>query len=136
MPKPHKKQQSQARKRAKSAVNASRWKQRMQSASPGAQEDSCGPIRRIMAMMADQANEWCGLPTPIEGQLLIVEPTHPASAVYASMAKTEKTDNRKVVNRWYSQKYKSDICLLRDPDGKLTWGIVPGANHVVQAIST
>jgi hypothetical protein len=107
----------------------------MQSASPGAQEDSCDAIRRMMATMADRADEWCGLPTPIEGQRLIVEPTHPASAVYASMGKEQK-DNRKVVNRWYSRKYKSDICLLRDPAGKLTWGIVPGANHAVQAIST
>lgn len=89
-----------------------------------------------MAMMADQANEWCGLPTPIDGQRLIVEPSHPASAVYAAMVAPEVDDGRKVVNIWYSRKYKSDICMVRKPTGELTWGIIPGAHHAGKAIAT
>lgn len=41
-----------------------------------------------------------------------------------------------LVNRWYSRKWRCDICIMRDPQGKIVHGKLPAVHHGSQLLST
>src|SRR5258706_13214535 len=77
MPKP-KKRQSKARRKGRAAVAASVWKRQTLLGLPGAPGDSFADLRGKLDVLASHAGEHCGLPVVIEGEKLVVEPSHPA----------------------------------------------------------
>jgi len=99
-------------------------------------EDNYSSTRQIMRALGIKAEEWCGLPVPIADEKLIVEPSHPASSVYAKIGREDPPEDKTIINTWYSYRHRSDIVIYRDKEGKLRWGLVPGIHSLRAAFST
>lgn len=78
----------------------------------------------------------------IEGEQLVIEPTHRAYSVFqahnAKVAAVEgdDSDQCKLVNEWWSRSRQTHVMLWREPDGRLQWGRLPAANHLRSDIRT
>lgn len=88
--------------------------------------------------LSKKAGEYCGLPPMIEGERLIVEPTHRAYQVFKEHGAKQLADDDgcEIVNTWFSSRSRTDVVLWREPDGSLRWGHLPAANHIGHDIRT
>jgi hypothetical protein len=146
--KPKRKRRPRSEASVAAHAAASRWNQPTPSRSPGAPaaNDSgtvaFAKIRAALNLLSQKAGEYCGLPPMIEGEQLIVEPTHRAYKVFqdhnAKTLEAEGDDVGKcvIVNEWWSRRHRTQVILWRGPDGKLAWGRVPAANHLRSDIRT
>lgn len=109
------------------------------------QADSFADLRTKLDILANHAGEHCGLPVVIEGEKLIVEPSHPASALYATLGAKDGhrvcrgediDEGAHIVNRWYSNDKRCDVVVWRTGAGKIEWGLDPAIHHASQALST
>lgn len=95
--------------------------------------DGMAGLRSGLRQIAAAREEWAGIPMPMEGQPLIVEPSYPQAAELMAMclgpdaldaAEASKADEGwKMVNTWYSHRMRATVLIGRDPDGKVQWGI-------------
>lgn len=105
----------------------------------------------MLAMIAagsPEMPEYCGLPMQIPGEKLILEPRHPAAAIYDEYDTRDlaerhpewllqsEYDDWVEVNRFYSRKKKSYVVIWRLPDGKFQWGLDRAVNHFDQDMTT
>lgn len=142
-------QQRRAEKRAavKEARRQSGSRQREQrpSQSRGRQAaralDGFHPLREALGEVARHKGEWAGIPVPLEGQRLIIEPSYP----YASLAdvgvkelpaEPNPYDNCRIRNRWYSTRWHADMVIFEYPDGRIDWGRPPVCHHLAQSLMT
>jgi hypothetical protein len=91
--------------------------------------------------------EYCGLPVPIRGERLVLEPRHPAAAVYAevdaeyngemsfSCSAKDVNETTSLVNVFYSHRERCDIVIYRVGE-KTEWGKIPALNHIKNDLST
>lgn len=117
----------------------------MRSVSPGAPGDSFSLLRQRLDLLANVAGEHCGLPVVIDGEKLIVEPSHPASALYATLGASDGfrvcrgedvDEGARIINRWYSNEKRCDVIVWRTGTGKIEWGLDPAIHHAGQALAT
>jgi len=68
--------------------------------------------------------EYCGIPVPINGERLILEPRHPAAKIINSHNKEtdEMPEGVKLVNHWYSRRERCEIAIWREPDESVRCG--------------
>jgi hypothetical protein len=82
------------------------------------------------------------LPPSIEGERLVIEPTHRAFGAFQELNKEATTEGDideeqcTIINQWWSRKLRTDVILWREPDGSLGWGQLPAANHLSHDIKT
>lgn len=95
------------------------------------------------------ANEYCGLPYPIPGERLVLEPRHPAAKVYNqvdseailkrkggySCGSSDVNESTFLRNSFWSTKLRSEV-VIYSIDGKIKWGIMPGVHHFEQDMKT
>lgn len=84
--------------------------------------------------------EWAGIPMPLDGERLIIEPRYPnAEALMAIGHKPEPPhpmDGATERNKWYSMARRCDIHVINMPDGRIDWGITPGFHGLEHAMTT
>lgn len=82
-------------------------------------------------MIAEERNQWAGIPMPIKGERLVIEPTYPNGSALAAIG-AEKEDalpeGLKMRNVFYSHHARCDVYIWHEPDGQLRHGFV-GAFH-------
>ncbi len=88
-------------------------------------------IRRL----AELKNEWAGIPMPVEGCQLIVDPRFPNAAklmeIGAKLHPDHDYDSKRVViNKWWSNRRRGTVLIWREPDGRIEWGVQPGIHHI------
>lgn len=99
-------------------------------------------MREALNELSRKAGEYCGLPPMIEGEYLIVEPTHRAYKVFhehnikVAAANGGEIDAGTIVNRWWSRRSRTEVIIWREPDGKLEWGQLPASNHLRSEFGT
>jgi len=99
-------------------------------------------VRAALNLLSQKAGEYCGLPPMIEGEQLVIEPSHRAYKVFADhnakVAAAEGDDSAQcnLVNEWWSRRDRTQVVLWREPDGSLAWGRLPAANHLRSDIRT
>lgn len=142
-----KKSKHQSR-RPKSAAGrvGSQWNRPQPSPSVGLPGDNTSATREFAKLreglnrLSEKAGEYCGLPPMIEGQQLVIEPTHRAYRVFqehnAKCVEGDDTDQCKIVNHWWCSRTRTEVMLWREPDGRLEWGQVPASNHLSYDIRT
>lgn len=119
----------------------------MRSSSPVPQAGKDGrydwdDARYLISKIADCTREYAGLPTPIEGLSLIVEPTHRASKLYFELGQRKRpVVRREAVNAFFSTKLHSDIHVWKaegwtKEKPKIEWGVDPGVHHAAFDLST
>jgi hypothetical protein len=104
------------------------------------QFDSCANARNRLRAMADHFGEWAGLPMPLEGLDLIIEPRYPHAAAYRTAPAPPEPDNEysgcTIRNRFYSTHKRRHVVVWQHPDGKLNWGLDGGVHHFNQDMMT
>lgn len=97
--------------------------------------DSHAALRNGLRLAADDMGTWCGIPMPLDGEELIIEPSYPKAAELmaickmplpgeAAVAEGEKL-KASVRSTFYSMHKRADIVIFNKPDGKVDWGLLP-----------
>jgi hypothetical protein len=85
-------------------------------------------MRDALGFLAYTRSEWAGIPMPIEGERLVVEPRYPNAEFLMSLGGEDPPEDRVVRNTFWSRKYRSEV-FVWERDGRIGWGVVPGVNH-------
>lgn len=95
------------------------------------------PLRNALRAIANANDDWAGIPMPLDGERLVVEPNYPHAVGLMAMggdrdAKSEAADlvGAEVVNTFWSSHRRSDILIIRKADGSMDWGLRPGIHHL------
>lgn len=103
--------------------------------------DNFAGVRNILKDIAARDFEWAGIPMPIEGYRLIIEPTYPRAKELAEIgqkpasAVPKEIDGAKVRNSFYSRKKGCDVVII-EKDGKIDWGLIPAIHHFTHDLMT
>lgn len=98
-----------------------------------------------MAKIASERKEWAGIPLPIDGQTLVVEPTYPfADAVLTLNGVTKRAadepvedvyEGARLRNCFWSWSRRADIYVW-EHDGRILWGLRARGKHIDEEIET
>lgn len=91
-------------------------------------------VRNALRQISSAKDLWAGIPMPLEGEQLVIEPRYPNADKLMAMATTQsdtetKRDLARVRNRFYSMAKRSEIVIYEESDGRVNWGLVPGIHH-------
>jgi hypothetical protein len=96
--------------------------------------DGMAGLRRGLKMVAAEKKEWAGIPMPLTGEHLVIEPTYPKAKELmefnALPAVTEEDTTKRIRNVFYSGKKGRDVVIWDDTvTGKVDWGAPGRVNH-------
>lgn len=81
--------------------------------------------RARLDYIAMHANQWAGLPCVPDGERMIVHPKYPWARLFnQNKEDDDMPEGVRVVNVWRSKR-GYEVCIWREPDGKLLWGTLP-----------
>jgi hypothetical protein len=124
---------------------ASQRRARTPSASPGQlagdlvaleRFDGHAGLRNALRVIAQRDREWAGIPMPMEGEHLVVEPSYPHAEVLSTIGAPRRSDSHadddyagaKIRNRWYCMERGGEI-VVWEHRGKVLWGLEPHIHH-------
>lgn len=98
-------------------------------------------MRRQLDVLAKHVGEHCGLPMMIDGEKVVIEPSHRAYEIFQEHnRKVESTQEGiqgcRLINTWWSSKKRTDVVIWREPDGRLDWGESPAFHHIGHDLRT
>lgn len=105
--------------------------------------DTFADLRNSLRNIANGTGEWAGIPMPLEGARLVVEPRFPHAELLSSLCANVDTEADKKVkgakikirNRWYSHRKRCEIVIFEE-DGKLRYGWLPAFHHISYDLNT
>lgn len=113
------------------------------SPSPGQQAarslDQMAGLRGALAQIADQTGEWAGIPMPLDTQRLVIEPSYPwakALSAIGERAGRDEDEGWTFINKWYCRRWRCDIVIMRDPEGRIVHGKMLAFHHIAQELQT
>lgn len=99
--------------------------------------DSFASARNRLRSIAAGAAEWAGIPVPIDGEELVIDPSY----AFAKMFEPKQPkpdpefDGAKIRNSFFSI-HKRCTIVIWEKDGKIEWGVERGVHHFDQDIRT
>lgn len=95
--------------------------------------DGWAHVRNGLQEIAVEREQWSGIPMPLEGMRLVVEPTYPRAKEIMAIGAAEGEKNEdagfSLINSWHSFRHGRRAYLMRTPEGKIDWGLEPIINH-------
>lgn len=95
--------------------------------------DPCADVRNRLRALARVAGEWAGIPLPLEGEDLIVEPKYRAAAALTSKSAHPDTrppeEQERIRNQFYCAQKRANVIVWNEPDGRIEWGLEFHVNH-------
>lgn len=93
--------------------------------------DPMAGLRAALGEIAEGRGDWAGIPMPMEGAQLVVEPTYPKAQELMAMCAppAEDPDGLELVNKWFSRRHRRNAYIMRDRTGRLDWGLEPVVHH-------
>jgi hypothetical protein len=113
--------------------------------------DNFAGLRHALQSLAERDGLWAGIPMPLEGRRLVIEPTFPKAAALAECGIGEKhrseeerraADYRakygdtKIRNTFWSFNRKAEVVVIQDPDGKVRHVLNHGHHAAAWLIDT
>lgn len=101
--------------------------------------DRFAPLRNKLRYLALKTGHWAGIPMPLNGQPLIIEPRFPTAKVFepAPAPPDPEEDNLQLLNRFHSTKKGRHVVIFRDKrTGKIDWGTSGRVHHGAQLLQT
>jgi len=97
--------------------------------------DAFAGLRTRLGALADLAGEWAGIPMPLDGHPLVIEPTFPGRSVLAPPEQEPPSDVKPRACFWSTYR-RCDILIWEDRRGKIECGLIPGMHHFAQDLQT
>lgn len=103
------------------------------------QFDGMAGLRNGLRKIAAERGDWSGIPMPISGERLVVEPNYPYAEI-ANIGKDPDEDETesldfKVRNVFWSKTKRNDVVICEE-NGKIVAGLMPGNRSLNHALST
>ena len=127
---------------------------RTQSPSPARQAveaceqfDVYAGLRNGLRHVAAEKGEWAGIPIPLSGERLVLEPSYPFAKGWDAINEATAIPSERLApafdpprvgkerNTFYSDRRRCTIHIF-DLDGKPTFGIRPGVHHLLHDMTT
>ena len=101
--------------------------------------DNFAGLRNGLSRVASERGDWAGIPMPIEGQRLIIEPKFPNGLALSEIGAPtpEKTNGETLRNSFWSHARRQEIIVWNNADGSLEWGAcgrTHGFNFIINTI--
>jgi len=99
--------------------------------------DGLAGLRNGLRRLAADRDEWAGIPIPLEGERLIIEPSYP----YAQLSKVgeekpnAEDEGLRLRNAFYSTKLRCLVLVIEDK-GRVVYGLKPAVHHLTQDLRT
>lgn len=96
-------------------------------------------LRNALGAIARERGDWAGIPMPLDGHPMSIEPRYPQAAEFAAIGRPEGADERppgyRLRNIFWSSHLRADVILWNEFD-TLHRGIVPQCHHALQDLKT
>ena len=94
--------------------------------------------RELVAKIGEHANEWAGVPYPLEGVQLVIEPKYRAATFLNNLHKPDHEDDEgiTVINQWFDIAKKGEVFIWQEADGSRHHTILPAIHHIAQDLDT
>lgn len=103
-------------------------------------------MRNGLREAAKLRGHWAGIPMPLEGESLVVEPKYPHAEALMRMCgeKPDEPDSdpdpdmvgAKVKNTFYSAHKRCDVVVIEKANGRTTFGVRPAMHHLQHDMRT
>lgn len=97
-------------------------------------------LRNGLHKVASLKEQWAGLPMPLEGESLVIEPSHPYAAGLAAIGRQDgdasQAGDFRVRSQFYCSRRRLDIVVLEKQDGRVVKGFVPAIHHLDHDLHT
>lgn len=100
--------------------------------------DGLAGLRNGLRRVANDREDWAGIPMPLSGHQLVIEPNYPKAAELMEIGKepAEELDpGIKLRNTFYSAHKRANILVIED-HGKITYGVDPRIHHLNHDLTT
>lgn len=100
--------------------------------------DDHGGIAHGLKMVAERDSEWAGIPMPLSGERLCIEPKYPRAEALMEIGAPELADvpqKRTLVNSFWSWRWRTTIAIWME-DGKRKFGPMDGSSNAGLLIKT
>jgi hypothetical protein len=106
--------------------------------------DKQAELREKFADLAAREGEWAGLPLPLDGEQLVIDPSYPFAETFMAMGAAvrevaaEQPQTRMLAgNCFWSWKWRSYVQIVKNEEGRaIGWQPVGGVNHVGRQLRT
>lgn len=106
--------------------------------------DNFAAMRNGLRRVARQKDEWAGIPMPISGMPIVIEPTYPRGEELAKIGQAEKpepepvpeADRVEIRNTWWSAKLQCEVWVYTTADGRSHVMRVPGRRRLDLEVTT
>ena len=94
-------------------------------------------LRNGLRSIANAEREWAGIPMPMEGCELVIEPTYPRAEALMSIGREDDgpDESSKIRNVFWSWRWRSKVIVWNE-DGKVMWGPTGKPNHLGEQMAT
>lgn len=98
--------------------------------------DNFAGLRNALRTISRDKEEWAGIPMPIEGEHMVIEPTYPLADLFNSDDDDKDDDGSlKFRNTFWSHRYRRDV-LVYEKDGRVRHTWAPGVGHLDHQLRT
>lgn len=98
-------------------------------------------LRNQLRKLARDRDEWAGIPMPLSGERLVIEPRYPNAKELMSIGQPDAPESEedagwREINRWHQATKGREIVVYAHEDGRRTWGVIPAMHSLPMALST
>src|SRR6266480_2374774 len=97
--------------------------------------DRFAPMRNLIRDLAPGKGEWAGIPIPIDGERLVIEPSYPFAKALSGEQEEPPSGGIKLRNRFYSTRWKCDV-IVYEEEGRVKHAISPAAHSLDLQLGT
>src|ERR1700761_7083832 len=103
--------------------------------------DGFAALRNGLGHVARQRGDWAGIPMPLQGMPLIIEPKFPNADGLSAIGREDEKETPlpegiQERNFFWSFVRKSYVCIWQEPDGRILWGPYSGQHRIDIAVKT
>lgn len=98
--------------------------------------DKFSPAREFLRAAGDHANEWAGIPCPVEGEQLRIAKGYPFKQIMDPDQQADDELVKRNATRFWSWKWRRDVIVFTNDSGKRTWMLDAAFSGFTMALST
>jgi hypothetical protein len=101
--------------------------------------DGMAGMRNGIRRIAGRLEEWAGIPMPLDGEQLVIEPSYRRAAELMAIGKKPDANEDaglKLRNQFWSTRRRCNVLVIEDEKGRVSYGMEPGAHHFGMDLQT